>query len=181
MVCQHHIEKRFSNFRFQCTDTFSPRYNPAGKFRAADLQFPYENERFDVAFAASVYTHMLPEEIANFIRETARVLRPGGLSFATFCLLNDRTLPFVASGKSTPPLPHAFFGSRVRDIGNPSSFIALPEASIRDLYSKAALRILGPILYGSWAGPVDHQEVSNSYGFNQDIVVSAKASLSTRE
>jgi len=76
--CQDHISSRFSNFRFRHVDTFSPRYNPAGKVRGVELEFPYDSNRFDVTFAASVYTHMLPEEIAHFVAETARVLRPGG-------------------------------------------------------------------------------------------------------
>ena len=179
--CRQHIATRFSNFHFRCTDTFSARYNPTGTAHAADLPFPYENDRFDVAFAGSVYTHMHVDEIANFITETARVLRPGGFSFATFCLLNDRTLPFVAAGKSTPPLPCAFGDCRVRDIGNPSSFVAQPETTIRDLYSKAGLRLLGSIRYGPWVGPGNRKEISTSYGFNQDIIVSVKPMSSTRE
>lgn len=179
--CQEHITSRFSNFRFQWTDTFSRRYNATGTVRAADLTFPYANDRFDVAFAASVYTHMLPEEIARFVMETARVLRPGGASFATYCLLNDRTLPFVASGTSSPPLPHSFEGCRVRDLGDPASFIAQPEAAIRDRYSKAALRIVEPIRYGSWAGPADRLEMSTPYAFNQDVVIAMKPHSSSRE
>jgi SAM-dependent methyltransferase len=179
--CQQHIASRFSNFRFRWTDTFSLRYNPAGKVRAADLTFPYENDRFDVAVAASVYTHMLPEQIANFIAETARVLRPGGVSFATFCLLNDRTLPLVASGNSSPRLPHMFGSCRVRDLADPASFVALPETSIRDLYPKAALRIIEPIRFGSWAGPADRLETLSPSGFNQDIVIGVKPRSLIRE
>lgn len=180
--CQQHIATRFSNFRFRCTDTFSPRYNRTGTVRAADLPFPYENDRFDVTFAASVYTHMLPEEIANFVKETSRVLRPGGISFATFCLINDRTLPLVTAGHSSPPLPCAFGGGcRVRDVADPASFIAQPEISIRDLYSKAALKIVESIRYGSWAGPTDPLEVLSPYGFNQDIVIGVKPGSSIRE
>jgi len=180
--CQQHISTRFSNFRFRCTDTLSSRYNPNGAVRAADLRFPYENERFDLTFAASVYTHMLPEELTNFVKETSRVLRPGGVSFATFCLINDRTLPFVIAGNSSPLLPHAFgCGCRVRDLVDPASFIAQPETSIRDLYSKAALRIIKSIRYGSWAGSGDRSEVSTPYGFNQDIVIAMKLSSSSGE
>jgi SAM-dependent methyltransferase len=174
--CQEHIASRFSNFRFRCSDTFSLRYNPGGTVRAADLTFPYEINRFDLTFSASVYTHMMPEEVANFVRETARVLRPGGHSFATFCLLNDRTLPLVAAGNSSPLLPYSFEGCRVRDLGDPASFIAQQEASIRELYSKAGLRIIEPIRYGTWAGPTDHLEMSSPHGFNQDIVIGVKLS-----
>jgi len=172
--CQDHISSRFSNFRFRHVDTFSPRYNPAGKVRGVELEFPYDSNRFDVTFAASVYTHMLPEEIAHFVAETARVLRPGGFSFATFCLLNDTTLPRVAAGESTPRLPYVFGDCRIRDLSDPASFVAQPETSIRHVYSSATLRIMGPIRYGSWAGASDRLEMSSPYGFNQDIVIGAK-------
>jgi len=179
--CQENIASRFSNFRFRCSDTFSPRYNPGGRVRAADLTFPYGDNRFDLTFAASVYTHMMPKEVANFVGETARVLRPGGLSFATFCLLNDRTLPLVAAGNSSPQLPHSLEDCRVRDLSDPASFIAQRETSIRALYSKAALRIIEPIRYGTWVGSADRSEMSSPYGFNQDIVIAVKLCSSNRE
>jgi SAM-dependent methyltransferase len=179
--CQEHISLRFSNFRFRCTNTVSSRYNPAGTVHPVDFTFPYESNRFDLALAMSVYTHMLPEEVANFIAETVRVLRPGGISFATFCLLNETTLPLVAAGASSPVLPHAFGECKVRDLADPSSFIAHPETAIRHLYSRAQFRIIEPIGYGSWARPGEHSEMSSRYGFNQDIVLGMKSGLVVRD
>ncbi len=149
--CQLEMTPRFPNFHFQVTNTFSQRYNPSGSANASKLVFPYPDNTFDFAFAGSVYTHMLPEEIPNFISETRRVLKPGGITFATFTLLNERTLPVVLEGRSMPRLIHKFGEFQVRDLSDPAHFIAQPESWIRKLYSEAGLAIIEPIRYGTWA------------------------------
>jgi len=78
-------------------------------------------------------------------------LRPGGRSFATFCLLNEETLPVVDAGKSMPPLIHKFGDTRVRSLADPAHFIAHPESWVRELYSDAGLSIVEPIIRGTWA------------------------------
>ena len=145
------ITPRFPNFHFQTADTFNKRYNPSGKTGASDLIFPYPDNRFDFAFAGSVYTHMLPEEVTNFVAETERVLRREGKSFATFCLLNEKTLPVVDAGKSMPPLIHKYGDTRVRSLADPAHFIAHPESWVRKLYKEVGLSIVEPIIRGTWA------------------------------
>jgi len=149
--CQKEVTPRFPNFRFKVTDTFSQRYNPTGGASASKLVFPYEDDTFDFTFAGSVYTHMLPEEVPNFLAETRRVLKPGGTSLATFTLLDDKTLPAVREGKTTPKLAHQFGEFQVRDLSDPAHFIAQPESWIRERYAEAGLEIVEPILRGTWA------------------------------
>jgi len=145
------ITRKFSNFHFRTADTFNKRYNPSGKTDASGLIFPYGDATFDFAFAGSLYTHMLPEEVANFVTETKRVLKPGGTTLATFCLLNERTLPLVDAGKSMPRLIYKYGDCRVRTISDPAHFIAHPESWVRKLYEDAGLSIVEPIVRGTWA------------------------------
>ncbi len=145
------ITRKFPNFHFRTADTFNKRYNPSGKTGASHLIFPYDDRKFDFAFAGSVYTHMLPEEVANFVAETRRVLKPGGTTFATFCLLNEKTLPVVDAGKSMPPLTHKYGDCRVRSIDDPAHFIAHPEPWVRKLYEDEGLSIVEPVIRGTWA------------------------------
>jgi ubiquinone/menaquinone biosynthesis C-methylase UbiE len=145
------ITRKFPSFHFRTADTFNKRYNPSGKTGAGDLMFPYEDNTFDFAFAGSVYTHMLPEEVTNFVTETRRVLKPGGTTFATYCLLNENTLPVVDAGKSMPLLIHKYGDCRVRSIADPAHFIAHPESWVRKLYEDAGLSIVEPIIRGTWA------------------------------
>ncbi len=175
--CNKEITRRFPNFSFRTTDTFSVKYNPSGKSSAAQLVFPYEAGTFDFIFAGSVYTHMLPEEARNFVMETARVLKPSGVSFATFCLLNEASLPAVVEGKTSPILPHAFGEFRVKDPSDPASFIAQPESFVRGLFSKAGLAVHEPLRYGTWARAPETPEEEDKYCFAQDIVLATNAAV----
>lgn len=81
--CQEHITSHYPRFRF----TFVPLHNDlyTNEGDSADrFQFPYESDRFHFACAISVFTHLLPEETLNYLRESARVLMPGGRLVATF-------------------------------------------------------------------------------------------------
>lgn len=145
------ITPRFPNFHFQNVSIYNKRYNPSGKTTASGLSFPYGDGRFDFTFAGSVYTHELPDEVANFVRQTARVLKPGGTTFATFCFLNETTLPVVDAGRSMPRLIHKYGECRVRTLDDPAHFIAHPESWVRKLYADAGLKIVEPIIRGTWA------------------------------
>jgi SAM-dependent methyltransferase len=180
--CQKEITPRFPNFRFRTTDTFSQRYNPSGGADARRLVFPYDDDTFDFAFAGSVYTHMLPEEAANFMAETARVLKPGGVSLATFCLFDDSTLPAVRAGLTMPRLVYKYGQFQVRTLEDPAHFIAQPEGFVRGLYAEAGFSIIEPIRRGTWSGFTPESERLESYhlggspshGSSQDAVIASK-------
>ncbi len=172
--CSRNITPRFPNFRFRCTDTVSGRYNPSGRKSARELRFPYETGFFDFAFCGSVYIHMVPEEVGNFLAETARVLRRGGTTVATFCLLNERTLPMVTEGRSTLKLPYRYGECRVRSPADPTRFIGHPESLIRELYSEAGLTITDSISYGRWSLPPEEVAPMKEEFFSQDVVLATK-------
>ena len=176
------ITRKFPNFHFRTADTLNKRYNPSGKTGAGDLIFPYEDNKFDFAFAGSLYTHMVPDEVANFVAETKRVLKPGGTTLATFCLLNETTLPVVDAGRSMPKLIHKYGDCRVRSSSDPAHFIAHPEAWVRKLYEDADLSIVEPIVRGTWANNTPeafenekyHLGGSPSKKASQDAVIAVK-------
>lgn len=176
------ITAKFPNFHFRTADTFNKRYNPQGKTGASEVIFPYDDDTFDFAFAGSLYTHMIPEEIANFVAETKRVLKPGGTTLATYTLLNERTLPIVDGGKSMPRLVYKYGDCRVRTLKDPAHFIAQPEAWVRDLYREMGLKIVEPIERGTWAETTPesialekyHLGGSPSRKASQDAVIAVK-------
>jgi SAM-dependent methyltransferase len=54
--------------------------NPSVRYTAsAEASLPYEDERFDLAFAICVLHHVPPGERPRFVSELRRVVRPGGL------------------------------------------------------------------------------------------------------
>src|SRR5262249_35046667 len=87
--CRDELEPRLPQVHFRLADdVFAGGHNPTGHKDAAAFAFPYENERFDLAILCSVLTHMLPDAIENYLRQTARVLVPGGSAFISVLLFD---------------------------------------------------------------------------------------------
>src|SRR5262245_65708463 len=76
--CREELQPRLLRFRFHLADeVHAPGHNPSGTRNAAEFKFPYQSGEFDLVILSSVLTHILPQAIENYLRETARVLRPG--------------------------------------------------------------------------------------------------------
>ena len=162
--CKREISRRYPNFHFQLAEVFNKNYNPEGKYNAAEYTFPYKSNSFDFVFLTSVFTHMLPQEMENYISEIARVLRKEGRCLITFFLLNKESLKLIETKKSTLDLKYVFDEYRTIDKNTPEAAIAYEEQFIRGLYGKHGLNIKEPVYYGSWSGRKDFL----SY---QDIII----------
>ncbi len=114
-----------------------------------------------------MFTHLLPDEVENYLSEVRRVLVSGGRCLASFFLLNEESLGCLRSGSSTINFRHDFGEYRTKNARRPEAAIAYPEGFIRNLYAEHELSIAEPIHYGSWPGRKDFL----SY---QDIVVALK-------
>jgi SAM-dependent methyltransferase len=171
--CQKKITRRAPHFHFLLADIFNYGYNPAGKCKAKNYRFPYEDQSFDFVFLTSVFTHMLPWDMEHYLFEIHRVLKTGGRSFITYFLLNEESLDFVSSGVSSIDFKHeidgsaAYPGYRLKDPEIPEAAVAYPEKYIQELYRGSSMEICQPIRYGSWCGRKEFL----SY---QDIVVARK-------
>ncbi len=86
--CQKKISTRFPNFRFRLIHLKNDLYSSKGA-TATQFDFPYGDNEFDFVFLTSVFTHMLPDEVAHYLKEIGRVLKPGGNCLATFFLFGD--------------------------------------------------------------------------------------------
>ena len=76
------MQSRLPRFRFHLADEVkAPGHNPSGTKSAAEFKFPYPSGGFDLVILSSVLTHILPEAIENYLRETARVLQPAAPAF----------------------------------------------------------------------------------------------------
>jgi SAM-dependent methyltransferase len=169
--CQRKITARYPNFRFQLADIRSGQYNRTGSQEAREYTFPYGDAEFDLALAASVFTHMRPGEIGRYVSEAARVLKPGGRLLASFFLLNEDTqLRLMYSGRRS-------LGEEQRDDGlryrserpdHPEYMVALFEQDVREMYERAGLKVES-IRFGKWCGR------RQSYlGLGQDVIVARR-------
>src|SRR5688572_22089625 len=82
--CKKKIAERHANFRFLHIDVKNLAYNPKGAHRAEDYALPFEVQTFDVILLKSVFTHMRPLEVENYIQEVSRLLKSGGRCLMTF-------------------------------------------------------------------------------------------------
>ena len=153
--CAREIGKRHANFHFEHVDVRNRAFNPKGRLPAEDYVFPFEAMSFDVILVKSVFTHMRPAEIENYLREMSRILKPDGRCLVTFFLLNEEQARLTAQG--TQQLSFSFGDGPWRYVYSqrPESAVAYDENYIRDLLPKSGLVIQEPIHYGTWTGRSD--------------------------
>jgi ubiquinone/menaquinone biosynthesis C-methylase UbiE len=165
--CQREITSRFPNFKFQHANVFNKHYNPSGEVPPAQWRFPFDGAQFDFVFLISVFTHMLPDAVENYLGEVSRVLKPGGTSFISYFLMNDDSRRLIQNGSSTISLTHKIDNYVVLDPEFPETAIGLPEEFVKQCNDRVGLAVKS-VQYGSWCG-------RNNTKFYQDIIVSERS------
>src|SRR5262249_8502481 len=143
---------RYPHFEFRHADVGNAAYNPGGRRRARTFVFPYADAAFDFVCVASVFTHMLPADVANYLREIRRVLRPGGRCLATFFVLNAEARARMTGPGSRYHFCHDAGGYHTTRRDHPEAAVAYDETDVRDLFLRAGLDVREPIHYGGWSG-----------------------------
>jgi SAM-dependent methyltransferase len=146
------------NFRFEHADVRNSYYNPKGVHEASEFRFPYGDAAFDVVFAASVFTHMVPYNTANYFCEAARVLRADGrCMFSFFVLDNYRPGRRRPLGFARPDFdfdhPYDDFGDDFRTVvpSNPEQMTAYRLCLVERLATAAGLEVEAAVP-GLWSG-----------------------------
>ena len=137
--------KRFAslrNFNFRKLDVYNKAYNRRGKPRAADLEFPYDDDSFSFVLCISVFTHMLKAEVANYLKEIRRVIREDGRCFATFFIIEDEAEALIRQKRSSLDLRHKLpDGTLVTHPRLPEMAVAYREADLREMVEAAGFKI----------------------------------------
>jgi SAM-dependent methyltransferase len=175
--CNEHIAPHHPNFRFIVADVYTGQYNPAARTKASEYVFPYEDGEFDVVLLSSVFTHMLPDDVAHYLDEIGRVQKPGGRSMITWFLLNEETERLLeeqqdrrfdpAQNAHDALLSHDFGVYRTTNPKIPEHVVAYQEAWVRERYASSGLEIVEPVHYGAWAGRTRTKH-------NQDVVLARR-------
>jgi ubiquinone/menaquinone biosynthesis C-methylase UbiE len=163
------ITPRFPNFQFAWIDLYNQTYHRSGRLDPRTFRFPYSDDKFDLVYLRSVFTHMLPEDVENYLSEVRRVMRPGARSLITYFLLNEESIRLMSGDRSYIDFQHDFGVYRQHEPG-PGGSIAYHEEHILGLYRKHRLALEGPIHYGYWCG----RETGRS---SQDIIVATKQEI----
>jgi len=166
--CRQELEPRLPQFRFHLADAVhAAGHNPTGSESAAGFEFPYPDNAFDLAILASVLTHMLPDAIENYVRQTVRVLASGGSAFMSVFLFDQAAEIAVRSRTTIFDFHHKIGSCLTFDPKHPEEGIACEETWFLQAIERAGFRV-GPIQRGNW-------RAVRSYAIRQDYVVAKKS------
>lgn len=181
-ICEEKVDflnntfhKAYPNFNFVWANIHNTYYNPNGKLSAKEYTFPYPDNSFDVVFAASVFTHMLPEAAANYFKETARVLKPDGRAVFSFFILNNynpkqpRPKGFARPGFNFD-YPYESYSDNFA-ISNPTNseeMTAYKINFIEKLCEMSGMELERPPINGLWSG------TNANWITTQDLVILKK-------
>jgi SAM-dependent methyltransferase len=139
-------------------------YNPGGSLSPTEFRFPYQDGRFDVVVAHSLFPYLLAEEFEHYAAEIARVLKPGGRLLATFFLLDEEAREATLS--LTDPHCFRYSTGRSRSRGRTVAASALMMKICAPGLREKGIE-LGPPIFGSWRG-------WTGAGFWEDALVGIK-------
>lgn len=153
--CQKQIASRRSNFQFAHIDVRNLAYNPKGRHHPETYRFPYEDHSFDLIVLKSVFTHMRPAEVSNYLGEVARLLNSNGRCLATFFLLNEEQARLAREGRNSLRFKHGEGVWRYVHEHSPESAVAYDESYVMELLAQHGLGLKERIYYGGWSGRSD--------------------------
>ena len=132
----------------------------------ADFTFPYADDSCDFAIATSLFTHLLPDDAAHYLQETARVLDRGGTLFATFFITDEFAVSQIRAGQTQrlAPRHERPDGTWTYKRRSPEIAMGYPPEWIEKAVRGAGLTI-DATHFGSWSG--------RDAPFAQDIVVAS--------
>jgi len=147
--CQQKISTQYSNFHFQQVHLKNDLYSNEGA-SAAYFTFPFEETQFNFSFLTSVFTHMLPEQVDNYLKEISRVLKKDGRCLATFFLVDDDIKDKIKD-KGAFSFPHNYGHYRLMDKAVKSANVAFEMDYLQEIAAKNGLKIQA-IHHGFWSG-----------------------------
>ncbi len=172
--CHANITPKLPNATFKHLDIRSELYNPAGALSTAETHLPGGIGQFDRIVLQSVFTHMFEDDIVHFLTEFRRVLKPGGLVFASFFVLDDESTLLSTTNVGAITFVHPMGdGCRIHDPRNPEGAVGYTPKALDRMLRSSGLMLDQPIHHGSWCGRKDVPD-------GQDIVVARRTSLSSR-
>ncbi|CAN7644732.1 class I SAM-dependent methyltransferase [Mesorhizobium sp. LjRoot246] len=150
--CQRAITAKHPNFRFVHFDVAEKWYNPNGSVTLQQCKIPVPDASVDAIILHSVFTHMMKQDVAHYLSEFARILKPNGKVLATFFIVNGDILQNQGP-KSYITFYHPLGGGcYVHELEKPTHAVAYEENAIAALVASANLRMARPPIWGIWSG-----------------------------
>ncbi|MFN3913184.1 methyltransferase domain-containing protein [Hyphomonas sp.] len=145
-----HLPPSEAGFRICRADIRNTEYRPQGAVLASNYRFPVSGSSVDVAFATSVFTHLLPLDSAAYLAELGRTLKPGGRAYVTAFPMTEARWKRAGEGQSYFPFQRYEEGAYVASPDVPEATIAFDERLFLDWIAAAGLELDRPIEWGGW-------------------------------
>jgi len=165
--CNSKIKSKYPNFNFRYIPLNNDLYNKA-EGKADIFKFPYDANIFDVVFLFSVFTHMRPGEVSNYLLEICRVLKCGGKCLATFFIYNEKEEIYISKNNKFC-FPYKEQGFRLMNKNVRCANIAFEADNIFTTIENSGLEI-SKIVNGYWK----NQDNKNKNADFQDIIIMTK-------
>ncbi len=152
------------DFRFTWINVHHPFYNPSGTADAGTYRFPWPDGGADIVFLVSVFTHLLPGDVSNYIREIGRLLKPGGRCLFTAFLMDHGFDGYIG-------FPVDRGECRISQEQNPEKAVGYHSRYLTDRFAEHGMHPFRPPLLGQWrfaSGPAPTVE------FGQDVMIFEK-------
>lgn len=169
--CSRNITPRNFRFSFIHIDVFNKFYNHAGAIPPDKLVLPFPDNSFDVVALWSVFSHMYPDDMAHYLAEIGRVLKPGGRIAASYYLMDDEARAGLKSGKIDKSF-HAGDRYWTTNLNMPEDLISLDEGWVRKAHDDAGLAWTDMVFRGRWKGAPGHPVIP--FMNWQDIIIARK-------
>jgi SAM-dependent methyltransferase len=168
--CTANITTAHPNLRFVHADVINTEYNPTGRVNASEYKFPFDDATFDVIVLSSVFTHMLPPAVDNYLSEISRVLKPDGHCLATYLMLTEASHSRMPTKQSIMKFNHNLGTHWLVSQRTPELSVGYEEEFIKTLHETHGLEYR---LYpGNWCGQPSsfpRRDIAE-----QDVVVARK-------
>jgi SAM-dependent methyltransferase len=152
--CQNHITEKNPNFEFRCLDIQSQIHNPGGTLQVREVALPVETASADRIILQSVFTHMFEDDIVHYLSEFRRILRPGGLVFSSWFILDDETIDMARSTQGNTLTFNYTYGDgcAINDELHPEGAVGFTPAAFDRILSRGGFELDQPLHRGFWCG-----------------------------
>ena len=148
--CNSRINKTFPNFKFIHINLKNDLYNLKTSNEAKNFVFPYNECDFDLVFLFSVFSHMIPADVDNYLKQIHRVLKDGAICIATFFILNEESQVLMKENDGLQ-FKHDMETYALLDKNVKEANVAYKEKFLFQMIENNNLKI-ERVNYGYWSG-----------------------------
>jgi SAM-dependent methyltransferase len=159
--CNKNISEKHPNFYFQYSGLDKHPNKTVDKTDACHFIFPYDDAKFDFVCLISLFTHLMPAEIENYITEISRVMKPGATALLSLFIINCESEDMMIKKPTQMNFPYNKGFYRLHSLQVENKQVAYDEEWLLEKLSFAGLKMEG-IKYGSWCGrnsDFDHRDL----------------------